>query len=195
MRFLAAPGRAAKILLMVLKVISPHARPDSEEATPAYIPCLPSPLQHRLGAAARPSSTSGLVSRAHGSRRFRSRGSGPPSHVLSARRRGSLLWDWMELAPGAGRPQDACAVRPCAERSFWPTVRVTVGRAPVRTLESTRNRFPAEQVWVAHGFVIQAGDWLVEEQATAHDRGLTRACPTWPHPPEPGGGELSLFTC
>ena len=179
MRLLAAPDRAAKILLMGLKVIFPHARPDSEEATPAYIPCLPSPLQHRMGAAARPSSTSGLVSRAHGSRRFRSRGSGPPSHVLSARPRGSLLWDWMEPAPGAGHPQDACAVRPCAIRSFWPTVRVAVGQAPVRRLESTRNRFRAEQVWVAHGFVIQAGDWLVEEQATARDRGLTSACPMY----------------
>lgn len=180
---------------MGLKVIFPHTRPDSEEATPAYIPCLLSPLQHRLGAAARPSSTSGLVSRAHGSRRFRIGGSRPPSHVLSARRRGSLLRDWTEPAPGAGRPQDACAVCRCAVGSFWWTVRVTVGQAPVRTLESTRNRFRAEQVWVAHGSVIQAGDWLVEEQATVRDRDLRSACPTWRRPPEPGGGEPSLFTC
>lgn len=43
--FLAAPGRAAKILPVGLMVIFPHARPDSEEEAPACAPCLPSPQQ------------------------------------------------------------------------------------------------------------------------------------------------------
>ena len=71
---------------MGLKGIFPHARPDSEEAAPACAPCPPSLQQPRLGAAARPSSTSGLVSRAHCSRRFSIRRSRPPSHVLSGHR-------------------------------------------------------------------------------------------------------------
>lgn len=135
-----------------------------------------------VGAAARPSSTSGLVSRAHGSRRFRIRRSRPPSHVLSARRRRRLLWDWTEPAPGAGRAQHACAVHLCAVPSFQPAARVTVGQAPVRALESTRNRFRAEQVWGAHGSSRLAIGWL-RSWRPANDRGLTRDCPMWRRPP------------
>ena len=177
----------------------PHARPDSEEAASACAPCPPSLQQPRLGAAARPSSTSGLVSRAHGSRRFSIRRSRPPSHVLSVHRLSASSGIGRNPRQGRGvlstPAQCTPAPYPSSRRQLgWRLGKLRCARLSPPGTDSVQSRCGARTGLPGWRLASWgAGDLLMTEVSRGTvPSGVTHLAR---RAPEPGGGEQSLCTC
>lgn len=144
------PGRAAKILPMGLMAIFPHARPDSEEEAPACAPCLPSPQQPWSGPPPGPALP--LASSVGPTAPAASALDDPGRPAMSSQLAGAGASSGIGRKPRQGRgvlsTPAQCTSAPYVP-SFQPAAGVAVGQAAVRALESTQNRFRAEQVWGA----------------------------------------------